>query len=169
MKIEKIMPLKVEQAREITNWKYTEPYDFYNMIEDEETIDELMDGTYFSAENSQNELIGYFCFGKNAQVPGGVKVEAYTDESYTDIGLGVHPKLTGQGYGLSFIEKGLEYWKSQTGLSKFRLSVATFNKEYLIASSSNRLSFLCPILVNSSIFSFNRVKCRNWHLRNNSD
>lgn len=67
----KMRLMKEEEAKKITGWRYETPYSFYNMEEDPETIQELLDGSYFSVLNQEEDLIGYFCYGKNAQVPGG--------------------------------------------------------------------------------------------------
>jgi hypothetical protein len=60
--------MKLEEAQDIVKWRYDYPYSRYDMSDDVEDIQELMDGTYFSAKNLENELIGFFCFGLNAQI-----------------------------------------------------------------------------------------------------
>ncbi len=40
-----------------------------------------------------------FCFGANAQVPGGRDANLYGGEDVIDIGLGMKPALTGKGIG----------------------------------------------------------------------
>lgn len=111
----------------ITSWKYEPPFSFYNMNMDPETIQELLDGSYFSVINQEEELVGYFCYGKNAQVPGGHQQGLYTGENVLDIGLGLRPDLTGKRRGLNFLIAGLDYAKINYTTSAFRLSVATFN------------------------------------------
>lgn len=123
-----IREMTIEEAKQIMNWKYEMPYSFYNMAEDDETLTELTDGSYFSVLDEQKSLVGFFCFGENAQVPGGRKAGLYTDETYIDIGLGLHPECTGKGMGKEFLEHGIAFGKSEHFGRGLRLSVATFNK-----------------------------------------
>lgn len=124
----RIQTIKLEEAKKIVKWRYESPYSFYNMDQDEESIKELMDGSYFSVYNQEQRLVGYFCYGKNAQVPGGVKAKVYSDGDLIDIGLGLRPDLTGKGNGFEFLNVGLDFWKQNYDSKGFRLSVATFNK-----------------------------------------
>jgi ribosomal-protein-alanine N-acetyltransferase len=123
-----IQPMRKNEAIDVARWKYKPPYSLYNMNGDNETIEELLDGSYFSVSNEQSELIGYFCFGPNAEVPGGHKLSLYKDKMALDIGLGMHPDLTGRGLGLGFLNAGLVFARGKYGVDRFRLSVATFNQ-----------------------------------------
>jgi [ribosomal protein S18]-alanine N-acetyltransferase len=113
-------------ATVILGWKYTEPYDFYNNEVTNEAIQELLDGSYYSVIDEQNELIGFFCTGKSAQVPAGSKFDAYKAD-YIDIGLGMRPNLTGKGYGLLFCSYILTDINTNYKNIPTRLTVATFN------------------------------------------
>lgn len=115
-------------AKEIFNWKYEKPYDLYNSIESEETLKELLDGSYYAVLNSDQALLGFFCFGQNAQVPVGRTLNLYGDKTYLDIGLGMTPCLTGKGLGLPFLLRGLAFAEKELSANKFRLTVATFNQ-----------------------------------------
>ena len=63
--------MKEEYARKILNWTYDKPYEIYNMDNDEENMEELLDGSYYAVVDKKENLIGYFCFGVSAQVPAG--------------------------------------------------------------------------------------------------
>ncbi|USG68485.1 GNAT family N-acetyltransferase [Brevibacillus ruminantium] len=117
-----------KDVNEIITWKYPEPYSFYDFEDSEETIQELMDGTYFAVHDESNQLIGFFCYGGNAQVPGGRKYGLYTGEHVLDIGLGMKPELTGQGEGFSFLEAGIRFAAQKYSPRFLRLSVASFNE-----------------------------------------
>ncbi|MEH7458251.1 GNAT family protein [Bacillus sp. JJ1127] len=123
-----IHKLTEAEAKEINTWKYEEPYSIYSFSGSEETIEELLDGTYYGCCNESGELVGYFCFGENAQVPGGREANLYTEEDTLDIGLGMKPELTGKGMGKSFVQAGMNLAKEQMQPKKIRLSVAGFNK-----------------------------------------
>jgi RimJ/RimL family protein N-acetyltransferase len=114
-----------EEAREIAAWRYDPPYDFYGLAKEPEDLDEILDPEkrkdYFSA-TSGGELVGYFCFGAEARVPGG----DYSAEA-VDVGLGMRPDITGKGLGREFLESGLAFAETRFSPASFRLSVADFN------------------------------------------
>ncbi|MBO1581969.1 GNAT family N-acetyltransferase [Bacillus sp. XF8] len=116
------------EAKEINTWQYEEPYSLYSFSGSDETIEELLDGTYYGCSNEHGEFIGYFCFGENAQVPGGRDAKLYTGGDTVDIGLGMKPDLTGQGMGKSFFQVGLQFALKEFRPQRIRLSVAVFNK-----------------------------------------
>ncbi|MBA4494935.1 GNAT family N-acetyltransferase [Paenactinomyces guangxiensis] len=118
----------MNDAIDISNWQYEDPYSFYNLDGSLESIDEIMNGTYYSVRNENNELMGFFCFGSSAQVPSGIEVGVYLGDNAVDIGLGLKPNLTGQGLGLSFLQSGLDFAKNKFKPRIIRLSVATFNQ-----------------------------------------
>ncbi|WP_106767543.1 GNAT family N-acetyltransferase [Paenibacillus faecalis] len=120
--------MRLEDAENIVKWHYAPPYSIYNMSDDLEDIQELMDGSYYSVKNLENELIGFFCFGKNAKIPAGIRQGMYLDQTALDIGLGLRPDLTGQGKGRDFLIAGLDFARKKYKPRKFRLSVAAFNK-----------------------------------------
>lgn len=97
-----IHKLTEAEAEEINAWKYEKPYSLYSFSGSDEALHELLDGTYYGYCNEQGELIGYFCCGENARVPGGREAKLYTGKHVVDIGLGMKPVLTGKGMGISF-------------------------------------------------------------------
>ena len=119
-----ITPMTKPHAQSISLWKYDGEYSFYD--QSEEGIEELMDGTHYACTQDDDELVGYFCFGKGAQIPT-IEENVY-DNIYTDIGLGLRPDLTGKGMGLTFFKAGLDYAENNLGIQYLRLSVATFNE-----------------------------------------
>ncbi len=119
--------LTKEEAMEINTWTYEEPYSLYSFSGEKEVIEELLDGTYYGCCDDQGDLIGYFCFGANAQVPGGRDANLYGGEDVIDIGLGMKPALTGKGIGKEFFQAGIGFATKEFNAKMFRLSVATFN------------------------------------------
>ena len=121
-------PIKDEQAQEIAAWRYETPYDFYDVASDPEDLEELLAPerrrNYYAAVSDGGELAGFFCFGSEAQVPGG----DYADDGTIDIGLGLRPDLVGKRLGLGFVLAGLEFAEERFAPSGFRLTVATFNE-----------------------------------------
>ncbi len=119
--------LTKEEAMEINTWTYEEPYSLYSFSGEKEVIEELLDGTYYGCCGDRGDLIGYFCFGANAQVPGGRDANLYGGEDVIDIGLGMKPALTGKGIGKEFFQAGIAFATKEFNAKMFRLSVATFN------------------------------------------
>jgi len=120
-----IEKMSIEHAKTIANWKYPEEYTIYSFYNDSETLHELMTEKYYACLDQENKLVGYFCFGKAAQIPT-VEDNVYND-NMLDIGLGLAPELCGQKSGSVFLEAGMEYAKANFGTVAFRLSVANFN------------------------------------------
>ncbi|MBS4199345.1 GNAT family N-acetyltransferase [Bacillus sp. FJAT-49732] len=121
-----IKNLTKEQAKQIIKWRYEPPFDFYNMDDDEETLQELLH--YFGVLDGQ-VLLGFYCLGSFAQVPIGREKGLYPEsEGLTDLGFGMKPELTGQGLGYTFISFIIEEIQQKYNLNKIRLTVAEFNK-----------------------------------------
>jgi ribosomal-protein-alanine N-acetyltransferase len=121
-------PMNDEEARAVVSWRYEAPYDFYDMANDPEGLEELLGppdrrrGYY--AVLSGGELVGFFCFGPGGQLPSF----DYADDGFLDIGLGLRPDLTGRGLGLELVLAGLEFGRRHFAPAGFRLAVATFNE-----------------------------------------
>lgn len=115
-------------ARMIVKWEYDDQYSIYNLRDTEQSITELLCGEYyFACDNQTNELIGFYCFGKAAQVPSGNSFGVYAKHEYIDIGVGLIPDKCGNKLGLNFVLNGIEFAKTKLNFDKFRLTVASFN------------------------------------------
>ena len=113
-------------AKQIGNWRYPAPYDFYNIELDQETLKELLENDYYTVLDHDEELVGFFCIGSSAKVPIGAEFGAYSEE-LIDVGIGMKPELTGQGYGSTFFSCILAYIREQFQDVPLRLTVAKFN------------------------------------------
>jgi ribosomal-protein-alanine N-acetyltransferase len=112
--------LSQEDAEAIAEWRYPEPYSFYNWTADPDDLRELLDPllrgeAYWAVKDDAGELVGNFSFKPKV----GRTVE---------IGLGLRPDLTGLGLGGSFLAAGLEFARGRLAPEVFVLSVATFNE-----------------------------------------
>lgn len=114
-------------AKEVLNWKYDQPYDFYNSELTDEGMEEILDGSYYALVNDFKELVGFFCIGEAAQVPIGNQYGVYT-EDLVDIGLGMNPALVGKGNGFQFCSYILNFIEQDYKSTQFRLTVAKFNQ-----------------------------------------
>lgn len=119
------------QAEEIAQWRYTEPYSFYNPNEAniEKFVACLLElrygyhAMYDHAICDGTMLVGFCCFGEDAQVPGG----DYDLPNTLDTGLGMRPELTDQGRGAAFLAAILAFAQNQYHVKQFRSTIAQFN------------------------------------------
>ena len=122
-----IKKMTENNARHILAWKYEKPYDFYNTKLTHESLKEMLDGSYYALLNAQNDVVGFFCIGENAQVPIGHQFGVYVD-NFVDMGLGMHQSLIGKGNGTSFCTHIIQFIEKQYVGKSIRLTVANFNK-----------------------------------------
>lgn len=116
------------EAKQISRWIYKDPYSIYTLDGSNSCIRELLNGDYYSAVDKENNIIGYYCFSRSAQVPSGNKYGVYDNRNFMDIGLGINPDFCGQGLGEEFLKIGLDFARSELSSKEFRLTVAAFNK-----------------------------------------
>ena len=124
-----IGPMTEEAARAVLAWRYEGIYAFYNADPHDlhDGLQEMLDGSYYAATDEQGALVGFFCLGAPAQVPGGHLYGLYADDAL-DIGLGMRPDLTGRRLGREFLTAGLDFAQERFAAATFRLAVAAFNQ-----------------------------------------
>ena len=120
--------LREAHAREIMNWRYIPPYNFYDPPDDVEPDDfvaALLDPVYrfHAVLDAQGNFSGFCSYGEDGQVPGG----NYPPNAL-DIGLGMKPALTGRGLGRGFFKSILSFAEHHFPLDRHRLTVANFNR-----------------------------------------
>ena len=119
--------MKESSARAIVLWRYESPYDVYNheLGEIEESLQVYLDPKhhYYCMIVREHGLVGFCCFGSDAQVPGG----DYST-SALDIGMGIRPDLTGQRNGSDYAKAVLEFAQRTFAPEIFRVTIAQFNK-----------------------------------------
>jgi [ribosomal protein S18]-alanine N-acetyltransferase len=120
-------------AQIIYNWTYPRPYDLYSMDGSEACFSELMNGDYFYAEDNAGRLAGFVCVGNSARLAGGYEAGIYSNPLTLDIGLGLHPDLTGKGLGSEFLRLALQFMNSRLGNTEYQLVVAAFNERAIKA------------------------------------
>lgn len=115
----KIAPMRAEWAEEIGAWRYPGELSAYDLMGD---TAELMEGGYLAALDEER-LVGFYCYGAPARVPG----YGYGEQAL-DMGLGLHPALVRQGHGRRFVARGIEYLEQRFPGRPLRLTVAQFNR-----------------------------------------
>jgi ribosomal-protein-alanine N-acetyltransferase len=128
-----IGPMTEEAARAVLAWRYEDIYAFYNANAQDphDGLHEMLDGSYYAATDEQGALVGVFCFGAPARVPGGHLYGLYAADAL-DIGLGLRPDLTGRGLGHAFLTAGLDFARQRFAPATFRLAVAAFNRRAIL-------------------------------------
>ncbi len=116
-----------ESAYEIAQWTYAGIYSCYSFDGSDEILEELMNGEYYVAYDNENNILGYICIGKSAQIPT-IEEKVYIDETVLDIGLGLNPLLCGNGLGSEFLMECISFGKQRFNASNIRLTVASFNQ-----------------------------------------
>lgn len=125
MPLYQISPITNQKALLIITWRYDPPYGVYDLKPGD--INGLLNPTYryHQVLDREGGLVGYCCYGLDAQVPGGDY--SRTEPEVLDVGVGMAPKHTGQGLGAGFVGEILDYaWKTYRP-EIFRVTVADFN------------------------------------------
>ncbi len=128
-----VRPAKEEEVRAFVSWRYDAPFDAYDITGD--TEDEV---EHFLSPDVQchvlvehGALVAYCTFGDDAQVPGGV----YHDDAL-DMGIGVDPRLTGQGLGGRYVAAVVDLARSELGARRLRVTIAEPNQRARRAAAS---------------------------------
>lgn len=120
-----VAPLRREHALDICTWRYTPPYDCYDMA-DADPARLVQPESGLHALLAGDQLIGFRSYGSDGQVPGW----DYDDQAL-DTGGALRPQLVGQGLGRHAISAGLAFGRAQFAPQAFRVTVATFNARAL--------------------------------------
>lgn len=124
-----ITPLDWASARAVLHWRYPPPYDVYDFGGSPDELERealcLLDPdfAYYRITDADRALVGFCCFGIDAQVEGG----DYTTPA-VDIGLGVRPDLTGRGLGQRFCAAVIDFALVQFDPALLRVTIAVFNR-----------------------------------------
>lgn len=120
-----IRPVAEEDVRDFANWRYDPPYDGYGMTQPvDESIAYFLGGDDFCHVIEEGgDLVAFFTFGSDAQVPGG----DYS-KPCLDIGLGVRPSWTGRGHGRTFVDTVIRYAQQEHPDTTLRVTIAAANQ-----------------------------------------
>ncbi|MBW4664300.1 MAG: GNAT family N-acetyltransferase [Chroococcus sp. CMT-3BRIN-NPC107] len=112
----------------IVNWRYEPPYDLYNYLEEDATLQYFLNpqNNFYKIVNENGDLVGYCSFGQDGQVSGG-------DYRYDalDIGMRIRPDLAGQGKGIEYANAVLGFTENLLKPKAFRVTIAAFNRRAL--------------------------------------
>jgi [ribosomal protein S18]-alanine N-acetyltransferase len=123
-----IRPLDEAGARAAAVWRYEPPYSIYQIDLMGEALEDAIRflvnpaNAYYRIDNADGELEAFCCFGDDAQVTGGDY-----GANALDLGLGVHPELTGRGRGSLYVQATIDFALRHYQPNALRVTVATFN------------------------------------------
>jgi [ribosomal protein S18]-alanine N-acetyltransferase len=132
-----LVPITEAHAVAVAGWRYPSPYDWYDMGDGAVAALLAPENAYHAVVDGA-DLIGFCCFGPDAQVPAGREAGWYGPDGL-DVGLGLRPDHTGRGEGAGFLAAVLDglagRFRQATGGSAgarhrpvtVRLTVASFN------------------------------------------
>ncbi|WP_266079650.1 GNAT family N-acetyltransferase [Haladaptatus caseinilyticus] len=115
-----LSPLTADDVDAIVSWHYDPPYDFYDMESDPEDL-----ALFTNPDNWDDK---YAAFDLSGQRVGFFSFELDDDSGTLEVGLGMHPEVTDDGHGQSFVEAGLAFAQDEYNPEQFSLAVATFNE-----------------------------------------
>jgi RimJ/RimL family protein N-acetyltransferase len=120
-------PLEKHHALAVLSWRYSPPYDFYNLepAQHQANLDNFLNpqNNFLAILNGDGELEGFCSFGSDGRVRGGT----YSDQAL-DIGMGIRPDLTGQGNGRRYAQAFISYATQHYSPSWLRVTIASFNQ-----------------------------------------
>jgi [ribosomal protein S18]-alanine N-acetyltransferase len=121
-------PFTPEDALIVASWRYPEPYAAYDLDPwDRGVLTALLrpENRYHTLLE-EDEVVGFFCLGEDARVPGG----DYTAAAL-DFGMGLRPDLTGAGRGPLYLRAVLAWLEGQHPGTPLRATVAGWNQRAL--------------------------------------
>lgn len=101
------------------DWKYEEPYSFYDMTADIEDYNEFVD------ENLRNKNEWFEVYVDN-QLVGFLGL--FIENENIDIGLGLKPDYCGKGIGKDFLNNIIDFINQNYIYNTLSMDVAVFNK-----------------------------------------
>jgi len=110
----KIRTLTETDAEAVATWRYPGRYQTYDVSVTSEAG--------FWAVEHEATLVGYYCFGHEARVPGAVE-----EAGILDIGYGMRPNLKGQGLGREFVGAILDFAVRRFSPSRLQLLILDWN------------------------------------------
>ncbi|MFE5457697.1 GNAT family N-acetyltransferase [Nocardia sp. NPDC056564] len=120
-----VRPWTAGDARSMAAWRYDGPWRVYNLSAQEELPDED-DGYMAVADADDSRMVGFYCIGEEARVPGlGAEL------GVVDLGVGMDPIWVGNGHGVSFGRVVINYVRRAHPTAMLRVVVQSWNTRSL--------------------------------------
>lgn len=112
--------MTIRASHEIADtWKYPHPFDFYDVTADPDDYHEFVSPNLwpevFQQIHCHGDLVGFF------------SAQPILEGTAFELSLGMHPSLTGNGWGHSFVNSCLTWLDGHEYRGRMVLSVASFN------------------------------------------
>jgi [ribosomal protein S18]-alanine N-acetyltransferase len=98
----RVRPMTTADATHVSSWRYPDRWSVYDLQSSTDILDEL--DLYKAVSDGDGTLIGFFCQESAARVRG-----MDPDPEILDVGVGMDPRLVGQGSGRAFGEVVLDH------------------------------------------------------------
>ena len=114
-----VRPLSKDDAKAVSSWRYMGPWAGYDLRGDD------LDPAGYRAVVSavDDELIGFYCVGPEARVPG-----IPPDDAVVDIGVGMNPGWVGRGHGADFARPVLDEIHREHPGTAIRVVIQSWNR-----------------------------------------
>jgi RimJ/RimL family protein N-acetyltransferase len=121
-------PLSKLDALALMSWRYPSPYSAYDLDSQEAPVlDELLrPENRYHAMVRGDEIIGFFCLGPDARIPGW-----NYDGSALDLGMGLRPDWTGHGEGYGCLTAVIAFVEKECPGMLLRATVLAWNQRAL--------------------------------------
>lgn len=114
-------PLRWSDVRVVSRWRYDGIYAFYN-----QGALPMLTLAFF---RGPLRLLGLEAFVVRDDAKARVGIFTFIQRGTAiEIGLAMRPDLTGRGFGLAFVEAGVDFARARYAPTRFVLDVATFNE-----------------------------------------
>jgi [ribosomal protein S18]-alanine N-acetyltransferase len=117
----RVRPMSSADAHEVADWRYERPWAVYDG-----GGTPLDTANYWAVVDDADRLLGYYCIGAEARVPG-LDVAADT----LDLGVGMRPDLVGAGNGRAFAVAVLAHCRKTRNEGHVRAVVQSWNERSL--------------------------------------
>ena len=116
----RVRPMTTDDAAHVTGWSYPDRWSLYDLSSSSDIVDEL--GLYWVVTDDGGNLVGFFCMGAAARVHG-----LDPDPEILDVGVGMNPRLVGQGRGRAFGKVVLDHLGSRYPGRPLRAVIQAWN------------------------------------------
>jgi len=121
-------PFNAADAHAVSQWTYGGRFALYSMRPEDAPDLLLADYRYHAGLDDQG-IVGFYCAGPDAQVPGGRYLAG--EPAVVDFGVGLQPARVGRGLGRPFTAAALAHVAETLKPEVVRVTIADFNERSL--------------------------------------
>lgn len=117
----RVRAMSQDDAHEVSTWRYEGPWRAYDTPPEDGDVPDPTG--YWAVVDGDGDLVGYYCTGVEARVPGLAE-----QPGVVDLGVGMRPDLVGAGNGRRFAEVVLAHCRGVTDAESVRAVVKEWNE-----------------------------------------